>query len=186
MNTCIGYFNQIDFCCFLLYSILGSIHALLMICPCIYRVLFVPYYPYTWQPNQPIIRFTWLSLLASILSIGLAIGVILAVCRKWCDLSVDFVFWFVRLDFCWLFNWEISYTIKQQLSFGFYDEFIVEIHRLSIRTMLVSNKIVFSYSNLSIPILFGLYELIVIRMHSYVNISSRNSKVNLTENKEVC
>lgn len=80
MNTCIGYFNQRNFCSFLFFAILGCLHALLMIGPCIYRILFVPYYSYTWQRNEPMIRMTWISFLTAVLSIGLAIGVILAVC----------------------------------------------------------------------------------------------------------
>lgn len=52
-----------------------------MICPCIYRVLFIPYYPYTWIRNEPFIQFTFMGLISSILSIGFAIGVIISVSR---------------------------------------------------------------------------------------------------------
>ncbi|CAF1193377.1 unnamed protein product [Adineta ricciae] len=75
INTCLGYKNHACFCWFLLSSILGCIHALLIICPCVYRVLFIPYMP--WK-NEPRIDFTTMSLMSSILSIGLAIGVIIA------------------------------------------------------------------------------------------------------------
>jgi hypothetical protein len=61
------------------YAILGCIHALLMISPCIYRALFVPYYPYARLRNEPIIHFTSIGLISSILSLGFAIGIIIAV-----------------------------------------------------------------------------------------------------------
>ncbi|UJR13858.1 hypothetical protein I4U23_000867 [Adineta vaga] len=75
INTCLGYKNHANFCWFLFSSILGCIHALSMICPCIYRVLFIPYIP--WK-NEPRIDFSTNTLLSSILSIGFSIGVIIA------------------------------------------------------------------------------------------------------------
>jgi len=93
MNTCIGHFNQANFCWFLFYAILGCIHALFMISPCIYRVLFLPYYPYGRFRNQPIIQFTFIGLISSILSIGFAIGVIIAVSKNL------FLFQFIFFEF---------------------------------------------------------------------------------------
>jgi len=61
------------------YAIFGCIHALLMLCPCIYRALFVQYYIYARVKNVPIIYFTFTGLISCILSIGLALGVIFAV-----------------------------------------------------------------------------------------------------------
>ncbi|CAF1174013.1 unnamed protein product [Adineta steineri] len=77
MNTCIGHVNQTNFCWFLFYSILGCLHALLMISPCIYRVLFIPYS--SLRINEPRIYFTLTGLISSILTLGFTIGVIIAV-----------------------------------------------------------------------------------------------------------
>jgi hypothetical protein len=77
-HTCIGHFNHANFCWFLLYAIIGCIHALFMICPCIYRVLIVPY---TRIRNEPIMYFTLNSLISCLVSMGFAIGVIIAVSR---------------------------------------------------------------------------------------------------------
>jgi hypothetical protein len=61
------------------YAILGCTHALLMLCPCIYRALFVQYYIYARVKNVPIIYFSFAGLISCILSIGLALGVVFAV-----------------------------------------------------------------------------------------------------------
>ncbi|CAF3817953.1 unnamed protein product [Rotaria magnacalcarata] len=79
INTCTGHFNHANFCWFMFYAILGCTHGLLMLCPCIYRALFAQYYIYARIKNVPIIYFTFVSLISSILSIGLALGVIFAV-----------------------------------------------------------------------------------------------------------
>ncbi|CAF1111142.1 unnamed protein product [Adineta ricciae] len=79
INTCTGHFNHANFCWFLFYAILGCIHALIMLCPCIYRALFVQYYVYARVKDVPLIYFTFTGLISCILSIGLALGVIIAV-----------------------------------------------------------------------------------------------------------
>ncbi|CAF0936672.1 unnamed protein product [Rotaria sordida] len=79
INTCTGHFNHANFCWFMFYAILGCTHALLMLCPCIYRALFAQYYIYARIKNVPIIYFTFVGLISCILSIGLALGVIFAV-----------------------------------------------------------------------------------------------------------
>ena len=61
------------------YAILGCIHALLMLCPCVYRAIFAHYYIYTRTKNVPIILFSFTGLISCIVSIGLSVGVILAV-----------------------------------------------------------------------------------------------------------
>ena len=50
-----------------------------MLCPCIYRALFVQYYIYARIKNVPLIFFSFAGLISCILSIGLALGVIFAV-----------------------------------------------------------------------------------------------------------
>jgi len=61
------------------YAILGCTHALIMLCPCIYRALFVQYYVYARVKNVPLIYFSFTGLISCILAIGLALGVIFAV-----------------------------------------------------------------------------------------------------------
>ncbi len=61
------------------YAVFGCTHALLMLCPCIYRALFVQFYIYARVKNVPIIYFSFSGLISCILAIGLALGVILAV-----------------------------------------------------------------------------------------------------------
>ncbi|CAF1075876.1 unnamed protein product [Adineta steineri] len=79
INTCTGHFNHANFCWFMFYAIFGCTHALLMLCPCIYRALFAQYYIYARIKNVPIIYFSFTGLISCILSIGLALGVIFAV-----------------------------------------------------------------------------------------------------------
>jgi hypothetical protein len=70
-----------------------------MLCPCIYRVLFIPYYPYARIRNEPIIQFTFRGLISCILSIGFAIGVIIAVSKSPLSFFILIFLEFCRLDF---------------------------------------------------------------------------------------
>lgn len=62
----------------MVYAILGCTHALIMLCPCIYRALFLHYYIYARVKDVPLIYFTFTGLICCILAIGLALGVTFA------------------------------------------------------------------------------------------------------------
>jgi hypothetical protein len=78
-----------------------------MISPCIYRVLFLPYYSYARFQNEPIIQFTFIGLISSILSIGFAIGVIIAVSKN------PLLFFLFEFLFKFLGRSFIDYSIKE-------------------------------------------------------------------------
>lgn len=95
INNCTGYRNQTNFVLFLLFAVLGSIHASVLQCTAVYyyyvlvspaQLLYLDSYANNFNFDQPIYYrvpgrsiFTVTSLLCTIFSIGLSIGVIVAV-----------------------------------------------------------------------------------------------------------
>ncbi|KAK7501478.1 hypothetical protein BaRGS_00007282 [Batillaria attramentaria] len=78
INTCCGHFNHANFVWFLLFAPFGCMHAICILIPCIYRAINFQYYFYN-RRNEPLVYLGVSGFVLTMFSIGLAIGVIIAV-----------------------------------------------------------------------------------------------------------
>ncbi|CAM6000134.1 unnamed protein product, partial [Sphagnum balticum] len=80
INNCCGYRNQANFSYFLLSAVLGAIHSSVLLINALYRGYFLNWY-YHNQPQEHhrLVYLSLTTLLSAVFSIGLSIGVIIAV-----------------------------------------------------------------------------------------------------------
>ncbi|KAK7113258.1 palmitoyltransferase ZDHHC6-like isoform X2 [Littorina saxatilis] len=78
INTCCGHFNHANFCYFLYFAPIGCIHALFIMLPSIYRAVHFQFYFYN-RRDEPLVYLGVTGFVMAMFSIGLAIGVIIAV-----------------------------------------------------------------------------------------------------------
>ncbi|XP_017779729.1 PREDICTED: palmitoyltransferase ZDHHC6 [Nicrophorus vespilloides] len=78
INNCVGWGNHAHFTYFLLFSVLGCMHATVILSACMYRGFYRIWYMY-YTPNIPQVQFSISSVVICIFSLGLAIGVVFAV-----------------------------------------------------------------------------------------------------------
>ncbi|CAG2102616.1 unnamed protein product [Medioppia subpectinata] len=78
INNCTGYRNQCYFIVFLLSAVLGSIQSIVLLGMGLYRAFYVNWYLYNDRSDR-LVYISMTSLLFTVFSIGLAIGVIVAV-----------------------------------------------------------------------------------------------------------
>lgn len=78
INTCCGHFNHAHFTWFLFFAPCGCIHSLFILIPSIYRALNFTWYLHYGDKN-PLVYLGIGGFLVTMFSIGLAIGVIIAV-----------------------------------------------------------------------------------------------------------
>lgn len=82
INTCCGHINHANFCYFLFFAPCGCIHALFILIPSIYRAVHFGYYFVQRRnmiSNEPLVYLGVSGFVITMFSIGLAIGVIVAV-----------------------------------------------------------------------------------------------------------
>ncbi|XP_074596662.1 palmitoyltransferase ZDHHC6 [Brevipalpus obovatus] len=78
INNCVGHVNQLYFTLFLLFAVLGSIQATFLLGIALYRGYHATWYFYNEDPDS-VVFLSFSSLLFSVFSIGLGIGVMIAV-----------------------------------------------------------------------------------------------------------
>ncbi|XP_076442493.1 palmitoyltransferase ZDHHC6-like isoform X1 [Babylonia areolata] len=78
INTCCGHWNHANFCYFLFFAPCGCVHALFILLPSIYRAIHFQYYFY-YRRSEPLVYLSVYGFVLTMFSIGLAIGVIIAV-----------------------------------------------------------------------------------------------------------
>ncbi|XP_074647885.1 palmitoyltransferase ZDHHC6-like [Tubulanus polymorphus] len=79
INNCCGHMNHARFTYFLFFAPLGCIHSLCILIPSLYHAMNRPYYFYYGDGTEPVINLDVWSFLIGIFSVGLAVGVIVAV-----------------------------------------------------------------------------------------------------------
>lgn len=79
INNCLGHFNHANFTAFLFFAPCGCIHSLFILIPSLYRAIYRNYYIFYGTGREPIVDLGAISLIGSMLSVGLAFGVVLAV-----------------------------------------------------------------------------------------------------------
>lgn len=79
INNCVGWANHAYFTCFLGFAVLGSIQSSVILVASFYRGIHRNWYLYHGQPHLANVHFTITSLLLCIFSLGLAVGVVIAV-----------------------------------------------------------------------------------------------------------
>lgn len=78
INNCVGHKNHLNFTLFLLFAVLGALHSVILLSIAIYRGYHATWYFYHRGPES-VVLLTFASFLCSVFSIGLSIGVIIAV-----------------------------------------------------------------------------------------------------------
>ncbi|KAL8602790.1 hypothetical protein ACOMHN_055173 [Nucella lapillus] len=78
INTCCGHWNHANFCYFLFFAPCGCVHALFTLLPSIYRAIHFQFYFYN-RRSEPLVYLSVCDFVLTMFSIGLAIGVIIAV-----------------------------------------------------------------------------------------------------------
>lgn len=78
INNCCGYRNHSYFTLFLLSAVLGSIHSIILLTIGLYRAFYFNWYAYNDRPDR-LVYISMTSLLLGVFSIGLSVGVIIAV-----------------------------------------------------------------------------------------------------------
>lgn len=79
INNCVGWGNHAHFVAFLLFAFLGCCHATVILTCSLYRAAYVTWHIHYGSKNEPIVRIGIYGLIFSIFSLGLALGVIIAV-----------------------------------------------------------------------------------------------------------
>ncbi|XP_037045727.1 palmitoyltransferase ZDHHC6 [Bradysia coprophila] len=79
INTCVGWGNHAYFTCFLGFSVLGSIQASYILCASFYRGIHRSWFIYNGQQYLATVHFGLPSLVFCVFSLGLAVGVVIAV-----------------------------------------------------------------------------------------------------------
>ncbi|XP_045493992.1 palmitoyltransferase ZDHHC6-like [Colias croceus] len=79
INCCVGYANHGYFITFLMFAVLGCLHASIVLIICLYHAINRGWYMYHGTGQEPLIFLTLTTLLLTLLAIGLAVGVVLAV-----------------------------------------------------------------------------------------------------------
>ncbi|XP_052755491.1 palmitoyltransferase ZDHHC6-like [Galleria mellonella] len=79
INCCVGHANHAYFTSFLIAAVLGCFHASIVLSICIYHAIHRVWYIHNGTGREPMIYLTLTTLLLSLLAIGMAIGVVLAV-----------------------------------------------------------------------------------------------------------
>lgn len=78
INTCVGHLNHGYFTYFLFWAVVGCLHAVSILCICLYRALNRSYYIF-YHRGEPLVSLTLYGFMGSMFAAGLAIGVIIAV-----------------------------------------------------------------------------------------------------------
>ncbi|XP_066247171.1 palmitoyltransferase ZDHHC6 [Euwallacea similis] len=79
INNCVGWGNHAHFTYFLLFATLGCFHASIVLGCSLYRALYRKNYLYYQIPNVPIVHLGLAGMVTTVLSLGFAIGVVVAV-----------------------------------------------------------------------------------------------------------
>lgn len=79
INNCVGWNNHMAFTSFLAFAVIGCLQACVILGVSLYRGIHRSWYIYYGYPQLATIQFTLLSLCLCIFSLGLAIGVVIAV-----------------------------------------------------------------------------------------------------------
>lgn len=79
INTCVGWQNHAHFTRFLAFAVAGSAHASVILCAAFYRGINRSWYIYNGQYELATVHFTLNTLVLAVFSLGLAIGVVVAV-----------------------------------------------------------------------------------------------------------
>lgn len=79
INNCVGWGNHMSFTCFLAFAVLGCLQASVILGVSLYRGIHRQWYLYYGDPQLATVHFTLTSLILCIFSLGLAIGVVIAV-----------------------------------------------------------------------------------------------------------
>ncbi|XP_038223002.1 palmitoyltransferase ZDHHC6 [Zerene cesonia] len=79
INCCVGYANHGYFITFLIFAVFGCLHASIVLIICLYHAINRGWYMYHGTGGEPLIFLTLTTLLLTLLAIGLAVGVVLAV-----------------------------------------------------------------------------------------------------------
>ncbi|XP_037296535.1 palmitoyltransferase ZDHHC6 isoform X2 [Manduca sexta] len=79
INCCVGHENHGYFTLFLFSAVLGCLHASIVLSICMYHAINRVWYVHNGTGREPMIYLTLTTLLLTLLAIGMAIGVVLAV-----------------------------------------------------------------------------------------------------------
>ncbi|KAH1019213.1 hypothetical protein HUJ04_009064 [Dendroctonus ponderosae] len=79
INNCVGWGNHAHFTYFLFYATLGCIHASIVLACAMYRALYRNYYLVNHIRNVPIVNLGLMGLGLTVLALGFALGVVVAV-----------------------------------------------------------------------------------------------------------
>ena len=79
INNCVGHKNHLNFTLFLIFAVCGCLHAEVPLCVVIWKALNVGYHLHHRVPGERLITLTLSGFMVTLLSIGLGLGVILAV-----------------------------------------------------------------------------------------------------------
>ena len=79
INNCVGYGNQAHFIWFLIFAVIGCLHAAIILSCALYAGVYRDYYVYYQEYTKANVKLTTISLILSVFNIGLAVGVVIAV-----------------------------------------------------------------------------------------------------------
>lgn len=77
INNCVGWGNQAHFTAFLTFTVLGCLHASIILGCTLYRVLYRTHYIYF--ERGPIVYLSLYGIVLCVFSLGLAVGAVVAV-----------------------------------------------------------------------------------------------------------
>lgn len=79
INNCVGYGNQAHFIWFLIFAVIGCLHAAIILSCALYAGVYRDYYVYYQEYTKATVKLTTVSLILSVFNIGLSVGVVIAV-----------------------------------------------------------------------------------------------------------
>ncbi|XP_013138858.1 PREDICTED: palmitoyltransferase ZDHHC6 [Papilio polytes] len=79
INCCVGHSNHGYFTLFLISAVFGCLHASIVLSICVYHAINRVWYMHNGTGQEPIVYLTLTTLLLTLLAVGMAIGVVLAV-----------------------------------------------------------------------------------------------------------
>ncbi|KPJ11805.1 putative palmitoyltransferase ZDHHC6 [Papilio machaon] len=79
INCCVGHSNHGYFTLFLISAVLGCLHASIVLSICVYHAINRVWYLHNGTGQEPIVYLTLTTLLLTLLAVGMAVGVVLAV-----------------------------------------------------------------------------------------------------------